>query len=117
MNNNSNENVSVENICSRCLVFFANPKLGSFCSSCYSDISPDSEFKIEIKKEQNEDCSRFEFSTAHDDMSVVRKLMFFDNDVKPIQVSIFCYLMILKLTFGTFCAKRNLYFHYPLICK
>ena len=37
MNNNNTTNIQESKICSLCMTFYANPKLGNFCSKCYND--------------------------------------------------------------------------------
>lgn len=37
MNNNNTSNIQEPKICIQCMTFYANPKLGDWCSKCFHD--------------------------------------------------------------------------------
>ena len=54
MNNNSNKTITEPIICKGCMTFYANPKLGNFCSKCFSE-QDKQEKKIKEDKSKDND--------------------------------------------------------------
>ena len=57
MKNNSNEQLPVENICFRCVVFIGRTEFDDLCESCYNY-----EMSLESENKENENAQRSEIN-------------------------------------------------------
>ena len=50
MENNTNSSIPEPTICQQCMMFYANPKLGKYCSKCFSEKHPSEQEKQNLKQ-------------------------------------------------------------------
>ena len=81
MEKNSNSTIVEPTICKACMTFYANPKLGSYCSKCFSEQNKDESKKKKEKIVKEKDVK--EVSVTEDKDSKDLK-----KEEKPIQVFI-----------------------------
>ena len=78
MQNNSNSTMTEPKICEGCMTFYANPKLGKYCSKCFSEKSKlTDENKKEAKdsdkiKDEKANASKAELSKTETELKESR---------------------------------------------
>ena len=86
MEKNTNSTIEEPKICKICMTFYANPKLGTFCSKCFNEQN-----KADSKKEENvsKESEKKEISPPEE-----QKEEIIEKEEKPIQVNfIFHYFL------------------------
>ena len=102
MNPNTNTNIQETKTCVKCMTFYANPKLGNFCSKCFSEIESDKieMFPPQIDPSQNQTKIEIEKILPveiekPESIEKLAKELFKEEPSKPVQVTRHSYLLIL----------------------
>lgn len=86
MEKNTGGAIFQPSVCSKCMTFYANPKLGQFCSKCYADLKKDGKLPSSHTHPEPESCKGAHNDSNNQNKEEIAQEKLEAKPERPIQV-------------------------------
>ena len=88
MEKNTGGAIFQPSVCSKCMTFYANPKLGQFCSKCYADLKKEGKLPSSLTQPRPSSCKEAQADSNNQNEGKNNQKNMDSKPERPIQVKI-----------------------------